>query len=113
MKKKLYYTIGEIAEELGVPTHNIRYWEKEIPSLAPKTRVGGKRAYKQSDFDKILELHDLLHNRKFTIEGAKKYLSGKEEVNLFSYETQVVNEIEDITDIKNGLLELLDIVKKL
>lgn len=113
MKKKLYYAIGEIAEELGVPTHNIRYWEKEIPSLAPKNRVGGKRAYKQADFDKISELHDLLHNKKFTIEGAKKYLKGNDEQNLFSYEENVVTKRDDILSIKSELLSLLELVQKI
>ena len=111
MKKKLYYYIGEIADDLGVPTHNIRYWEKELPELAPKTRVGGKRAYKKADVDKLKEVFDLLHNKKFTIEGAKKYLKNKGETNLFSFEEEVVNKKDDISSIKEDVLKIIEFVK--
>jgi len=111
MKKKLYYSIGEIAEDLGIPTHNIRYWEKELPFLAPKNRVGGKRAYKKADFEKIQEVYELLHKRKFTIEGVRQYLKNKDSKNLFSFEENVINKKEDISFIKKEILGIIEFIK--
>ena len=77
--KKLYYSIGEISQKTGLKQYVLRYWETEFSHIKPSKNRAGNRVYKESDFHNIEELKDLLHNRKFTIKGAKQYLKTKHE----------------------------------
>ena len=74
--EKMYYTIGEVAELFGMNTSNLRYWEKEFPALRPKKGSSGKRKYSQDDIRVIATINHLVRERGFTIDGAKKHLSG-------------------------------------
>ena len=76
--KKLYYSIGEISQKTGLKQYVLRYWETEFSHIKPSKNRAGNRIYKESDYQSIEELKDLLHNRKFTIKGAKQYLKDKE-----------------------------------
>ncbi len=71
---KLYYRIGEVAELAGVPSYVLRFWESEFPSISPKRTDTGQRLYRKSDVEIILTIKHLLHEKRFTIEGAKQYL---------------------------------------
>ena len=75
--KKLYYSIGEISQKTGLKQYVLRYWETEFSHIKPSKNRAGNRVYKESDYENIKELKDLLHNRKFTIKGAKQYLKTK------------------------------------
>jgi DNA-binding transcriptional MerR regulator len=70
-----FRTIGEMAEELGVRTHILRYWEEQFPSLQPLKRAGGRRLYRPDDVRLLQSIHRLLHNEGYTIKGARKFLS--------------------------------------
>lgn len=74
--KKLYYSIGEVSEITELKPYVLRYWETEFKTLNPPKNRAGNRTYRQKDIDMILEIKDLLYNRKFTIEGARTQLSG-------------------------------------
>jgi DNA-binding transcriptional MerR regulator len=73
---KLYWTIGEVAEQLGVNTSMLRYWEKEFGMLRPKRTNKGDRLYTQDDIRIVRTIHELLKDRGFTIQGAKDHLRG-------------------------------------
>jgi DNA-binding transcriptional MerR regulator len=55
----------------------LRYWESEFRLLRPNKNKSGQRVYRRRDVETVLEIKDLLHQRKFTIAGAKKWLSGE------------------------------------
>ncbi|HWW59049.1 MAG TPA: MerR family transcriptional regulator [Sphingopyxis sp.] len=69
--------IGELAERIGVPTHVLRYWETRFPQLKPLQRSGRRRYYRAEDVALAERIHHLLHVQGFTVEGARKALSGK------------------------------------
>ncbi len=71
-----FRTIGEMADELGVRTHILRYWEEQFPVLQPLKRAGGRRLYRPGDVALLQTIHRLLHNEGYTIKGARKFLSG-------------------------------------
>ena len=79
--KKLYYSIGEISQKTGLKQYVLRYWETEFSHIKPSKNRAGNRVYKESDYENIKELKELLHNRKFTIKGAKQYLKTKHSEN--------------------------------
>ena len=72
--ERIYWTIGEVAEQLGVNTSLLRYWEKEFGVLRPKRTGKGDRLYTKDDIAKIKEIQVLLKERGFTIQGAKDQL---------------------------------------
>ena len=76
--KKLYYSIGEVSKVTKLKQYVLRYWETEFKQLNPSKNKAGNRTYRQKDIDLILRIKDLLYNQKFTIEGARKMLSGVE-----------------------------------
>ncbi len=76
---KLYYSIGEVSEMLGVETYVLRYWENEFPQLQPRKNRSGRRIYTSEDLDLVRRLYDLLRVRKYTLEGARQALKGDTE----------------------------------
>ncbi len=70
-----FRTIGEMAEELSVRTHILRYWEEQFPMLNPLKRAGGRRHYRPDDVNMLRTIHRLLNNEGYTIKGARKFLS--------------------------------------
>ena len=73
--QKLYYKIGEVGDITGVPSHVLRFWEKQFPQLAPNKTRSGHRLYKKRDIQVILHIKDLLYNKRFTIKGARESLA--------------------------------------
>ena len=74
---KLYFRIGEVSEIADLPTHVIRFWETEFKRIAPKRTASGQRIYRKKDVELILEIKHLLHERRFTIEGARQHLKAR------------------------------------
>ena len=70
-----FRSIGEMAIELGVRTHILRYWEEQFPMLRPLTRAGGRRHYRPADVHLLRTIHRLLNSEGYTIKGARKLLS--------------------------------------
>jgi len=69
-----FRTIREVAEELDVPQHVLRFWETKFPVVKPLKRGGGRRYYRPADVDLIRGIRDLLYTHGFTIKGAQKLL---------------------------------------
>ena len=61
---KLYYSIGEVAEMLGVSETLLRYWEKEFPTITPKKSGRNIRQYSQEDIEQVRLIHHLVKNGK-------------------------------------------------
>jgi len=66
--------IGEAARLLGVRPHVLRYWESELPMLAPRKGKTGRREYSAQDLQLLLRLKHLLYERRLTLEGARRAL---------------------------------------
>mgnify|MGYP002777655742 FL=1 len=70
-------SIGEVAARVGVPTHILRYWETRFPQLRPLQRSGKRRYYRAEDVALVERIHHLLNKEGFTVEGARKALTGE------------------------------------
>ncbi len=109
---KKYYSIGEAGKIAGLEPHVLRFWESEFTELAPVKNDAGRRVYRPEDLAVILKLKELLHEKKFTIEGAKKILRG--ETDIFSQQTQIAFDDEECRKtLREVRSELLDIIKLL
>jgi DNA-binding transcriptional MerR regulator len=101
LDQKLYYSITEVAKWFKVNASLLRYWENEFDILKPRKNRKGDRLFRPEDVRNLKVIFYLLRNRKFSIEGAKKYLRNNRK--------QVDNNlhiIESLTKFRSFLLEL-------
>jgi DNA-binding transcriptional MerR regulator len=113
---KLYFRIGEVSRLAGVKPYVLRYWETEFSSIAPKKSGTGHRLYRRKDVELVLEIKRLLYDKRFTIEGARKTLETKNKP--VNKPTPRVGQghlfgtgSADLSGIRQGLLEILDLLK--
>lgn len=69
-----FRTISEVATDLSVPQHVLRFWESKFQQIKPLKRGGGRRYYRPEDVQLIGSIKDLLYNQGFTIRGVQKLL---------------------------------------
>jgi len=69
-----FRTIGELASDLGVPQHILRYWETRFPQLRPLQRAGNRRYYRPDDVALARRIHRLLNQDGSTIRGVQQLL---------------------------------------
>lgn len=69
-----FRTISEVAEELGVPQHVLRFWETRFPQIKPIKRGGGRRYYRPNDVDLLTGIKRLLYGEGYTIRGVQRIL---------------------------------------
>lgn len=81
---KLFFRIGEVSQLVGVEPYVLRYWESEFPGLSPKKSNTGQRMFRRKDVEMLLNIKQLLYDKKFTIEGARKALKSEKSDSGFS-----------------------------
>ena len=101
-----FYKIGEVSKMLDLPASTLRYWENQFKQLKPVKSTGGQRFYTNKHIYLLEQLKDMLHNERYTIEGAKQRLkeiiANKEEAAALSSYSR-----EDIRKELNEILMLL------
>ncbi len=102
---KLYYSIGEVSKMFDVNTSLIRFWEKEFSILKPKKNAKGNRLFTQKDVDNLHIIYNLVKERGFTLEGAKKKMKENK--------SDVMNEAEMLKSLKKVRSFLLDLKEEL
>ena len=69
-----YRTISEVAEDLGLPQHVLRFWETRFPQVKPLKRAGGRRFYRPEDVELLRAVKALLYDDGYTIKGVQRML---------------------------------------
>ncbi|MGA0531530.1 MerR family transcriptional regulator [Hansschlegelia sp. KR7-227] len=69
-----FRTISEVAEELQLPQHVLRFWESRFPQIKPIKRGGGRRYYRPGDVDLLRGVKQLLYGEGYTIRGVQRIL---------------------------------------
>jgi DNA-binding transcriptional MerR regulator len=69
-----FRTISEVADDLRVPQHVLRFWESRFPQIKPMKRAGGRRYYRPDDVDLLRGIHHLLYGEGYTIRGVQRIL---------------------------------------
>ncbi|AMN42198.1 MerR family transcriptional regulator [Rhodoplanes sp. Z2-YC6860] len=73
-----FRTISEVADELDIPQHVLRFWESRFPQIKPMKRAGGRRYYRPDDVDLLKGIKYLLYTQCLRIEGVQNVLRDKE-----------------------------------
>ena len=114
-RKRLYYSISEVAEMTGLKPHILRFWECEFSNLRPRKNRAGNRAYTERDIKIVKLIKNLLYVEKYTIEGARTRL--KKDPCLLDTQLSLPfdsgEKKQDMVEIRSQLLKLLDMVDAL
>jgi DNA-binding transcriptional MerR regulator len=106
--EKRYFRIGEVSAITGLESYVLRYWETEFPKIKPARSRSGQRLYKRQDIEIILLIKELLYEKKFTIEGARKYLRQQDKMSKSDDQSQPIT----LEQIRDELLALKDLLNK-
>jgi len=71
-KDGAFKTISEVAAELNIQQHVLRFWEKKFSVIKPMTRGGGRRYYRPEDVDLLKSIQTLLYSEMYTISGVQR-----------------------------------------
>ena len=112
-----YKTIGEVVKILGlkskkgnsVPTHTIRFWEKEFKQIKPIILNGNRRYYDEKSINILKKVHFLLKEEGMTIKGVKRLLKDKDSLKL----DEIPNHSINANILKNKLVRISNIIKSL
>lgn len=69
-----FRTISEVADDLDIPQHVLRFWESRFPQIKPMKRAGGRRYYRPDDVDLLRGIRHLLYGEGYTIKGVQRIL---------------------------------------
>jgi DNA-binding transcriptional MerR regulator len=75
-RRRAFYSIGEVCSMVGIKSHVLRYWESQFPELSPSKNRSGNRVYQPREIELIALIHRLVHEERYTVEGAKMRLAG-------------------------------------
>mgnify|MGYP001399605767 CR=1 FL=1 len=112
-----YKSIGEVVKIIGLkskksqslPTHTIRYWEKEFKQIKPKILNGKRRYYNKKNIELIKKVHYLLKEQGMTINGVKKILDKKDSLKLDETQNNSIKTYE----VRDKLLKISNLLKKI
>jgi len=110
--QKPFFKIGEAAKLCALEPYVLRYWETEFRSLKPQKTSSGQRLYKRRDIELILRIRELLYDRRYTIEGARTWLSdaGQEEAAPAPVPPPKLDR-KALTALRDGLEDLIALVE--
>ena len=100
--KSAFRTIAEVADDLGVATHVLRFWETKFNQIKPMKASGGRRYYRPDDVEVLKLIKGLLYDNRYTIEGVQrlikerglKNLLGSDEIQKDFFENEIVENSE-------------------
>jgi len=108
--KKLYYSIGEVAEITDLKPYVLRYWETEFSQLRPSKNRAGNRTYRESDIELLFRIKELLYDDKYTIEGARQQLNKSASEKGEDPQEEIRRLRKTIELLRHELREVLDIL---
>ena len=112
-----YKTIGEVVKILNLkskkdgvlPTHTIRFWEKQFKQIKPKILNANRRYYDERTINLLKKVKFLLKDKGMTINGVKKVLKGEESLEL----DEMANNSIKADNLRNKLNKISNIIKKI
>tara|TARA_B100001057_G_scaffold402297_1_gene414157 strand:- start:2394 stop:2768 length:375 start_codon:yes stop_codon:yes gene_type:complete len=112
-----YKTIGEVVKIIGlkskkgqqIPTHTIRFWEKQFKQIKPKILKGNRRYYDKKNIEVIQKVFFLLKEQGMTINGVKKILNNNEPLKL----DEIANHSIKAENLRNKIVKISNIIKNL
>ena len=108
VEKKLYYTMGEVAEMFDVKASLIRHWESKFSCLRPHKNKKGNRLFSADDIERLKQIYHLVKERGMTLEGANKVMRASAKAADLSRDTEM---LERLQRIRAALVEVREELK--
>lgn len=108
VEKKLYYTMGEVAEMFDVKASLIRHWESKFSCLRPHKNKKGNRLFSADDIERLKQIYHLVKERGMTLEGANKVMRASAKAADLSRDTEM---LEHLQRIRAALVEVREELK--
>jgi DNA-binding transcriptional MerR regulator len=99
--EKKYFTIGEVADKMGVATSLIRFWEGEFEIIKPKKNRKGNRQFTQADIKNVKLIYYLVKEKGYTLQGARDFIKNDADA-----ATGKLEMIESLKNIKAFLTKI-------
>ena len=111
---KLYYSISEVSDLVGVKPHVLRYWETQFKMLRPRKGRGGARMYRKRDIEVLFDIKQLLYDQRFTIAGARRKIldDRQDERDQIELPFSRLDREETIRALKKDMESLLAMLKQ-
>lgn len=93
---KRYYSIGEVAKELGVKTSLIRFWEGEFSHIKPSKNTRGDRRFTKRNIEQLREVYHLVRERGFTLDGARRELARAAKRPSRGQKQEIINSLQEV-----------------
>ena len=108
-ESKLYRSISEVSDMLDVKPHVLRYWETQFSMLRPRKNRAGNRMYRPDEVKMLLRIKELLYDRRYTIEGARRTLldERREESPQVELGFDMAERRMALYEVKEGLRDLV------
>ncbi len=108
-----FRTISEVAQELDVPQHVLRFWESKFSPVRPLKRGGGRRYYRPEDVKLLRRIRALLYTDGYTIKGVQRLLrDGQGKINATVAGPPIAMDRKDLQAVVDELSELRDMLRK-
>jgi DNA-binding transcriptional MerR regulator len=107
---KVFFSIKEVAQMVGLNAPTLRFWEKEFKEIAPRKNAQGSRFYDTEDIRQIRLIHYLLKVRGMTLAGARQKLKDNKEETV--NQVEIYNRLEKIRSELLSFIDALDAYDK-
>ena len=110
---KLYYSITEVAQMLGVNTSHLRFLEGQFPELKPVKNKRGVRSYQEKDVELLRRILHLTKDQKFTLEGAHDQLKESQRQEAAGHNSQLderMQLVDTLQQLRAFLVELKEML---
>ena len=106
--KKIYYSMGEVAEMFDVSQALVRHWESQFDCIKPHRNKKGNRMFTEADIEKLKQIYHLVKERGMTLEGANKVMRASAKTADLSRDTEM---LERLQRIRAALVEVREELK--
>lgn len=108
--KREYYSISEVCSMVGLKPHVLRYWETQFEALAPPKNRSGNRVYRAPEVELIALIQRLVHEEKYTLEGARQRLQEMDAEGRVDLAAQRALERSFVRSLRAELEEVMELL---
>lgn len=108
--RRTFYSIGEVCRMLDLKPHVLRYWETQFEGLSPAKNRAGNRVYQAAEVEQIALIRRLVHDERYTIEGARHRLQELEREGSAARDASEALEDSFLRSLRNELDELMSLL---
>lgn len=105
---KIFYSIKEVADEVGVNETTLRYWESVFSQISPQKGANGVRRYTKEDIKTVRLVYHLVKERGLTLAGAKQFLKSGVKRDTAETNSEIVERLKNVREELIGIKNALD-----